>query len=134
MTCVMPKDFDRWNIVKKSLSQEKEHLFFHEGDIWWVHLGTNIGYETDGKRNDFSRPVLILKKYNQFSFLSLPLSSVEKKNKYWIPIGVVDGRNAYGILSQIRNIDSKRLINKVGYISKDELSAIKKKASEVNLD
>jgi len=129
----MQKDFDGWNSKKKYLHEKVERLFFHEGEIWWAHIGVNVGYETDGKRNDFSRPVLILKKYNRFSFLALPLSSVEKENRYWISIGVVDGRNAYGILSQLRNIDSKRLINKVGYVSKEKLSEIKKKASEVNL-
>lgn len=128
----MKKDFDLWNEKKKCVHDSFNRLFFHEGEIWWIHLGTNIGYETDGKGGDFSRPVLVLKKYNRFSFLALPLTSVEKKNLYSVPLGKVDGRNAYGILSQLRNIDSRRLINKVGRISKSELVAIKKKASEVN--
>ncbi len=93
----------------------------------------NVGFEIDGKRDDFSRPAVILKKYNEYSFLALPLSTVEKKNQYWIFVGMVDGRNAFGNLSQLRNIDSKRLINKVAHVPVDEMTRIKKRASEVNL-
>ena len=130
----MKKEFDRWNKKKKEIHNDAERLYFREGEIWWVHLGVNIGYEIDGKKSDFSRPVLILKKYNEFSFLALPLSSIKKKNIYWLPIGIVDGREAFGNLSQLRNIDSKRLINKIGHVPMYELSAIRKKASQVNLD
>jgi len=47
----MRKDFDRWNKVKKAVNatDEDNRLYFHEGDIWWVHLGVNVGYEIDGK-------------------------------------------------------------------------------------
>ncbi|MCR4334734.1 MAG: type II toxin-antitoxin system PemK/MazF family toxin [Patescibacteria group bacterium] len=78
------------------------------------------------------RPILIIKKYNQYSFLALPLSTSSKTNKYRIPIGVVDDKNALANLSQIKNIDSKRLINKVGYIEHDKLKVIKEKTSRIN--
>ena len=45
----MAKDFDRWNKKKKALDAKAEPLYFHEGEIWWVHLGVNVGYEIDGK-------------------------------------------------------------------------------------
>jgi mRNA-degrading endonuclease toxin of MazEF toxin-antitoxin module len=80
------------------------------------------------------RPVIILKKYNEFSFLALPLTTSKKTNKYRIFVGVVDGKEAYGNLSQLRNIDSKRLINKVGYVDGRLFIDIKKKARRVNLD
>ena len=39
----MEKDFDRWNKLKKAInaSEESARVYFHEGDIWWVHLGVN---------------------------------------------------------------------------------------------
>src|SRR5437667_236634 len=64
----MHKDFDRWNKTKKKLNAEVEPLYFREGEIWWVHLGVNIGYEIDGKRENFARPVIVLRKYNKYSF------------------------------------------------------------------
>jgi mRNA interferase MazF len=78
----MEKDFDRWNKLKKAInaSEESERVYFHEGDIWWARLGVNVGYEIDGKDRDFSRPVIVLKKYNQYSFLALPLTTASKPN------------------------------------------------------
>jgi hypothetical protein len=70
----MEKDFDRWNRIKKitDASDEAARLYFREGEVWWVRLGKNIGYETDGKSREFTRPVIVLKKYNQYSFLPFP--------------------------------------------------------------
>ena len=76
-------------------------------------LGANIGFEIDGKQADFSRPVLILKKYNKFSFLALPLTTNARPSPYRLFVGMVDGKASYGVLSQLRNLDSLRLINKV---------------------
>src|ERR1700731_1059849 len=60
----MENDFDRWNRIKKATdaADEAARLYFREGEIWWVRLGKNIGYETDGKSREFTRPVIILKK------------------------------------------------------------------------
>lgn len=46
-------------------------------------MGVNIGYEEDGKNEKFERPVLILKKFNQYLILVVPLSSKIKNNKYY---------------------------------------------------
>jgi mRNA-degrading endonuclease toxin of MazEF toxin-antitoxin module len=110
----MPKDFDRWNMIKKATdaTDEAARLFYREGEIWWVRLGKNIGYELDGKSREFTRPVIILKKYNQYSFLAVPLTTAAKANPYRLPIGIVGGKQAFATLSQLRNIDSKRLCSR----------------------
>ena len=130
----MEKDFDRWNKLKKSINglDENERVYFHEGDIWWVHLGVNVGFEIDGKQREFSRPVVVLRKYNQFSFLALPLTTNAKPNKWRIAIGDVAGRQAFAILSQLRNIDSHRLIEKKGHVDASLLARLKKAASLMN--
>lgn len=130
----MQKDFDRWNAIKKDTDAvpEEARVFYYEGEIWWVRLGKNIGYEANGKDREFTRPVIVLKKYNQYSFLALPLTTASRPNPYRLPIGVVDGKQAFASLSQLRNIDSKRLIVKIGFVERDALDAIKKEASRVN--
>ncbi len=130
----MEKDFDRWNKVKKAINatDEEDRLYFHEGDIWWVHLGVNVGYEIDGKSSDFSRPVIILRKYNQYSFLALPLTTNAKPNKWRVPIGSVADLDAFAVLSQLRNIDSCRLIEKKAHVPREMLVALKKTASRMN--
>jgi mRNA interferase MazF len=97
-----------------------------------VRLGKNIGYEVDGKSREFTRPVIILKKYNQYSFLAVPLTTAQKPNPYRLPIGMVDGKQSFATLSQLRNIDSKRLVKKIIHLDPDILGAIKKEASHVN--
>ncbi len=79
-----------------------------------------------------SVPVIIVKKHNQYSFLALPLTTVPKPNPYRLPVGMVDGRQAFATLSQLRNIDSKRLVKKLMHLDADIFIAIKKEASHVN--
>jgi len=102
---------------------------FSEGEVWWVRLGRNIGYEVNGKSREFTRPVIILKKYNQYSFLALPLTTAPKPSPYRLPTGVIDGKHAFATLSQLRNIDSKRLVKKIVHLDADILAAIKEEAS-----
>ena len=37
-------------------------------------------------------PAIVLKKYNQYSFLALPLTTAQKPNPYRLPIGMVNGK------------------------------------------
>jgi hypothetical protein len=48
-------------------------------------------------------------------------------------VGVVDGGPSFAVLSQLRNIDSARLINKVGAFDEYALAEIRKAASRANL-
>ncbi|MBA3733559.1 type II toxin-antitoxin system PemK/MazF family toxin [Patescibacteria group bacterium] len=128
----MKKDFDLWNEKKKKIDALEQILFFKEAEVWWVNLGLNVGFEMNGKGDEFIRPVLIIKKYNHYSFLAVPLSTSTKINKYRVSVGVVDGKNAVANLSQLKNIDSKRLINKIGYIEHNLFKSIKEKASRMN--
>lgn len=47
----MQKDFDKWNELKKKIDakEEETRLFFRDGEVWWVSLGVNIGFEMNGK-------------------------------------------------------------------------------------
>src|SRR5438477_8514794 len=74
---------------------EATRLYFREGEVWWVRLGHNIGYEANGKSRKFTRPVIVLKKYNQYSFLALPLTTVTKPNPYRLLVGMVEGKRAF---------------------------------------
>jgi mRNA interferase MazF len=131
----MEKDFDRWNKLKKALnaSDETERVYFHEGDIWWARVGVNIGFEIDGKHKQFARPVVVLKKYNQYSFLSLPLTTAVRSNRWRVAMGTVAGKEAFAVLSQLRNLDSLRLYQKIGHVDPELLMRIKKTASRMNL-
>jgi mRNA interferase MazF len=129
----MRKDFDRWNKTKKKLNEDTEPLYFREGEIWWVHLGVNIGYEIDGKSENFARPVIVLRKYNKYSFLALPLTTSPKANPWKLPIGTVAGKHAFAVLSQLRNIDSRRLYQKIAWVDPNEMDVIREETMRANL-
>ena len=46
----MEKDFNRWNEQKKALhASAAPRVYVHERELWFAHLGTNIGFEQDGR-------------------------------------------------------------------------------------
>ncbi len=127
------KDFDSWNKEKKRLQERKQELFFHEREVWWCKLGVNLGFEQDGKNSQFSRPVVILKKYNFNAALVVPLTSGSKQGIYYFDIGKVDKRNAKAVISQLRFIDKRRLVNKVETIDKKIFEKLQSAIIAINL-
>lgn len=128
------KDFDRWNDRKKALNTDTEPLYFREGEIWWVHLGVNIGYEIDGKSDNFARPVIVLRKYNKYSFLALPLTTSSRPNPWKLPLGTIGGKPSFAMLSQLRNIDSRRLYQKVASLAPEILATIRSETLRANFN
>ena len=95
--------------------------------MWWTALGVNIGFEQDGKGEEFRRPVLILKKYNKYLVLVVPLTTkIKKDNKYYIDCSIMnDTIPRMAIISQVRPIDTKRFIDKLGVADEDSFIKIK---------
>lgn len=127
------KDFDGWNEEKKRINNINPPVFFHVREVWWCKLGINIGYEQDGKNKQFSRPVVILKTYSTNAALIVPLTSRDKKGTYYFDVGTVNGREAKAVLSQIRFVDKRRLINKADVISKDIFEKLQSAIIQLNL-
>ena len=127
------KDFDGWNEEKKRINDSNPPVFFHEREVWWYKLGINVGFEQDGKNRQFSRPVVILKTYSTNAAHIVPLTSRDKKEIYYFDVGKVDGRDTKAVLSQIRFIDKRRLINKADVISKDIFEKLQSAIIQINL-
>ena len=127
----MTKDFDRWSEDKKKIHAQHEEKLYHAREIWWCALGVNIGFEQDGSGINAQRPVLVLKGFSKQVCLIIPLTTSTKTNPYHFALGKVDGREAFAIMSQIRLIDTKRLINKVGVIDKVLFESIRKTAKDM---
>ena len=54
------KDFSLWHTRKTFVHNEKQRPFFSEREVWFCAMGENVGYEQDGRGENFLRPVLIL--------------------------------------------------------------------------
>lgn len=119
-------DYYNWNKQKININRNKNRLFFHEREVWFISLGLNIGFEQNGKGNNFLRPVLVLKKFSKDLLLIIPLSTAQKTGKYYYSIKVRNVENVV-LLSQIRLIDSKRLKYKIGDVEKSDFVKVKEK-------
>jgi mRNA interferase MazF len=121
----MIKDFTRWNNVKQNIDTGHTPPLFNQRDIWWCSIGINIGYEIFGKGQNFTRPVLIIKKYSALSFLGVPMTSQLKPlTPYLYPIDC-KGKESLLLLSQIRSFDARRLHQKIERIGQEQFDAIK---------
>lgn len=98
----------------------------HEREIWWCQVGHNIGFEEYGKGEYFQRPVLILKKFNNNLFVGILLSTkLKEENKYYKKI-TFGGVEISAMLSQVRTMDSKRLIERMGTLDEKDFLSVNK--------
>src|SRR5277367_5081806 len=89
----MQKDFWKWHAKKEMLNNGEGTAFFQEREVWWCALGANIGFEQDGSSDLFTRPVVILTKFNLETGLVVPLTVEPKTGKYYFSVGDVSGRD-----------------------------------------
>ena len=90
-----------------------------------------MGYEQDGVGKEFHRPVIILRGFSKQVCLIVPLTTSEKTNPYHFSLGKIRDRNSFAIISQIRLIDTRRLVDKVGMLDKEKFVALKKSVKEI---
>ena len=128
----MKKDFIKWHKRKISVDGKEHRVFFHERGIWFCHLGENVGFEQDGRGDEFLRPIIILKKFNNEVLWGVPLTKIEKENKpYYFTFLFQSGMKSTAILSQIRLIDAKRLKYKMGDIGEGDFRSLKAKIRQL---
>mgnify|MGYP001573689335 FL=1 len=124
------KDFDGWNIQKKIIDGTENKKTFHEREVWFIKIGENVGFEQNGKGDEFLRPVVVYKKFSKNVFLGIPLTRTIKDGKFYSSFDF-KGQRSVAILSQIRLFDSKRLSYATGRISKGDYGKLKEKLIEL---
>ena len=128
----MKKNYQAWTSIKKELhNSDDSRLFFQERQVWYCHLGENIGFEQDGMGERFLRPVIVTRKFNNEIFWGVPLTHTQKDLPFYFTFRIQSetslGKSSTAILSQIRLIDAKRLRRMIGYISEKDLDLLKEK-------
>jgi len=111
----MEKEFDNWNEIKKRVefSNDEPDKFPKEGEVWMSSLGRNIGFEQNGSGDDFSRPVLVVKKFNNQMFWGVPLSTKQKSFDFYFNYTDPNDQKVSAILAQMRLVSVKRLKRKL---------------------
>lgn len=120
----MQKDFEKWNQLKQKIDSTNKQIIYKDRDVWWCSIGINIGHEENGKNDFFTRPILILRKFNKQIFLGVPLTTKCKENKFYFRINFKDKEQSV-MLSQIRVFESKRLRKRMGELPSNQFLAIK---------
>ena len=126
----MQKDFEKWNQLKQKIDSTNKQIIYKDRDVWWCSIGINIGHEENGKNDFFTRPILILRKFNKQIFLGVPLTTKCKENKFYFRINFKDKEQS-AMLSQIRVFESKRLRKRMGELPNNQFIAIKNAISEI---
>lgn len=127
----MTKDFSQWNTLKKNFHTVGKSKFYHAREIWWCALGVNVGSEQDGSGDEYRRPVLVLKGLGSDTCLVVPLTTSLRTHSFRIPICLVQGKEAHALLSQLRVVDTKRFVRKIGFLNKDSFEVIRKAARDM---
>lgn len=83
-----------------------------------------MGFEQDGSGENYLRPVIVFKKFNNEVFLGVPLTRSSKRSRHYFPL---NAGGSTAILSQIRLFDGKRLKYKIGMLSEPEFKELKEK-------
>ena len=110
---------------RKSLTRDNQNFSRARG-IRWCSLGINVGFEQDETSDLYRRPVLVIKRFSLHVCLVVPLTASTKKNPCHINVGVIDGREASVIVSQIRLIDTKRLHDRLAIFDRRKFEEIRK--------
>lgn len=126
---MMKKNFQEWHTRKEFLHAEKQRPFFHEGEVWFCSLGVNVGFEQDGRGEEFLRPIVVVKKFNQEVCWGIPITKSCKQGQHYFPFQLNE-KLSTAILSQIRLIDGKRLQYKIGNVAHDDLQQMKKRLAQ----
>jgi len=128
-------NFDKWNEVKKRIHFMQMKVSFKEREVFWTRIGYNIGSEEYGKGNEFQRPVIIIKKLVKDLFFGIPLSTVLKDGEYFHNFSYTTkkGRTqkVCAMILQLRVFDKKRLMGRIGMISKEEYEKILEKIQNI---
>ena len=123
------KEYDLWNKLKKEIQSDTNEpdYFPKEGEVWMSSLGKNIGFEQNGSGTNFSRPILVVKKFNNHMFWCASLSTKQKKFDFYYNFIDPNGEKVSVILAQLKLVSVKRLKRKLYDISSDNLKKIKGK-------
>jgi mRNA interferase MazF len=118
------KDYKRWFVFKKRIDQEESSVVFQPRDVWWCSIGVNVGREQQSQTDDFSRPVIVVRRFTPDIFWGIPLTSKVKDEKFRYRF-VFNGLESDALIFHMRSYDRKRLVRKIGVVSEGHFKAIK---------
>jgi mRNA interferase MazF len=122
-------EYDKWNRIKQKVNAENPSLnrFPKIGEVWISTVGKNIGFEQNGTGKNFSRPLLIIYKFNNHMFWAIPLSSKQKRYDFYHNYIDPNSNSVAAIISQLKLVSIKRFRRKIYTLPNQDLIIIKQK-------
>lgn len=133
---MIEKVFDEWNEVKKELSKNQRKLGIKPREIFWANIGQNIGFEQNGKGENFARPVIIVRKLSKDLFLGIPTTTtLREDNDYFHKFKYTTHNNEIlnvsALILQVKVFSTKRIMNKIGMINIEDFKLIVEKSKKL---
>lgn len=113
-----------FGIKHKIAALDYDPPLLREGELWWCAVGENVGIEVNGKSRDFTRPVIVTKKFGRLGFLGIP-TSTRKRDGSWYVSFMHKGVEETAMLSQVRVFSYKRLHAKMGELDGADFQNVK---------
>lgn len=110
-------EFERWNKLKIKTHKRKNIKFYRDREIWWCRVGQNIGTEINGKSEEFTRPVLVLKSIHSNLLIGIPLTHTLREDSIYTSFYFKGDFHCVS-LAQIRSFDARRFTFRIGRVSK----------------
>ena len=80
----------------------------------------------DGKGEKYLHPILVIRGFSREMCIAVPLTMKQKKSPFHHAVTLDDGIERNAVLSQSKTIDTKRLLERIGTVSEQELASIQK--------
>lgn len=120
------KRFLEWIGIKQKLdTNDYNPPLVNEGDFWWCAIGENVGVEISGKGQNFTRPVIVLKKFGKLAFFGIPTTTNLKREGTWYAPFKHKGVHEVAMLTQARMFSYKRLDRKMGELNDKDYKKVK---------
>ncbi|MDD2870635.1 MAG: type II toxin-antitoxin system PemK/MazF family toxin [Candidatus Gracilibacteria bacterium] len=124
--------YNKWNKLKQEINSiELKEFYIKERQVWYIHNGVNVGYESNGKGVDFKRPVLVLKKVGALFFIAT-MTTKGKNSKFFYKLeDETFGKDSYVTLSQVKIIDKRRFFEHIGIVNVNDFVKIKNELQNI---
>jgi len=120
-------NFDSWNNLKKTINEVEipQVNFPIPQEVWMCIVGKNIGFEQNGSGSNFSRPVLVIKKFNNKMYWVISLSTKQKSVDFYYNFTDPQENHVSVIIAQMKLVSIKRMKRKIYKMNDTDFLCVK---------
>lgn len=129
------KKFDEWNEAKKATESIERKVGIKPRELFWVKIGINIGSEEYGKGENFTRPVIIIRRLTHDLFLGVPTTTSIKHDDYFHSFEYnhenKGKHQTTAMILQVKVFSTKRIMKRIGMVDKENFKMIQEKVKRL---